>query len=129
MKKILVIDDNFQHKETIEYLLKNEGDFQVLYAEEGAKGIQLAKTEHPDLVILDMLMPGVDGFTTYRNLKNDPACCDISIVLLTVLTKQEIEQEGIQEKDIAFYISKPFDPKEFVEKIRAVLKTAPRSVS
>jgi len=95
MKKILIVDDQMEIRRLVEMTLRVE-DYQILQAESGEKAIEIVKTEKPDLIIMDVMMPlGIDGFEATRILKNDPETKNTTIIMLTAKG-----QEADREKDL-----------------------------
>lgn len=113
---ILIVDDEPDIVKTVKDLLYSEG-FEVLTAPNGKEGIVEAKESHPDLILLDVMMPKMDGFETLKRLKKDPLTLDIPIFMLTVRGTPKDVQQGIRhyaEK----YITKPFDPEKLIHEIK-----------
>jgi len=110
-KKILIIDDNENNRLLMADILQYRG-YEISEAEDGAKGINLAAKLKPDLILLDMQMPGIDGFAAAKMLKSDPLTKDIKIIVVTSLA-----MKGDREKIIALgvddYIAKPIDTRQF----------------
>ncbi|MFC1708437.1 response regulator [Candidatus Omnitrophota bacterium] len=118
-KKVLIVDDEKDIREIIKIPLLQSG-FQVFEAGNGKEAVELAKKEKPDLITLDIMMPGIDGFQTAKIIKEDPETTNIPIIILSVLNQDK--EELVQ--GIADYISKPFKPAELVVKIKeAIFKT------
>ncbi len=123
MQKILVCDDDPHIRNIIDFGLEAEG-FQVLVGADGPQALTLARSEHPDLVILDVMMPGSDGLEVCRTLKQDPATSQIPVLLLTA-------RAGKADRDLGLaagaddYITKPFSPPRLVEKVQSVLGVRP----
>ncbi|MFH1621811.1 MAG: response regulator [Candidatus Omnitrophota bacterium] len=117
MKKILVVDDEQDIREIIKISLEEDG-FRVLEANNGKDAIELAKSEKPNLITLDILMPNMDGFQIAKILKEDPVTADIPIIILSVLSEDKKQfMQGITD-----YISKPFKPNELVSKIKEAIE-------
>ncbi|MFA5157173.1 MAG: response regulator [Candidatus Omnitrophota bacterium] len=110
-KKILVVDDNEQNRLLMSDILQYRG-YEIFQAEDGEKGVGMAREFKPDLILLDMQMPGIDGFTAVKMLKDDPLTKDIKIIVVTSLA-----MKGDKEKIIALgvddYIAKPIDTRQF----------------
>ncbi len=120
MKKILIVDDQAEVRRLVEMTLKVE-DYQVLQAESGEEAIEIVKTEKPDLIIMDIMMPrGIDGLEATRILKNDPETKDCTIVMLTA-KGQEADREKGFEAGADDYFSKPFSPLELIKKVEEIL--------
>ena len=120
MKKILIVDDRIEPRELVEVALRS-GRYQLLQAENGAKAIAIAREEKPDLIIMDVMMPGIiNGLEATRALKNDPETNDITILMLTVKAQEEDRKKGL-DAGAAGYLSKPFSPLELIKKVEEVL--------
>jgi CheY-like chemotaxis protein len=121
MKKILIVDDQVEVRELVQVTLEI-GDYQILSAENGQQAIEIARAEHPDIILLDIMMPGsdIDGIEACRRLKADPATAGITIVMLS--TKgQEIDIETGRTAGADDYFTKPFSPIALIEKVEAVI--------
>jgi DNA-binding response OmpR family regulator len=118
--KILVIDDEPMVIKSVETVLK-AGQYKIISAPDGETGIKKAKTNKPDLILLDIKMPGMDGYAVLKKLKEDKATQAIPVAMFTV--KREIEDvvESIVRCGAVEYISKPFDSEELLEKIKKIL--------
>lgn len=121
MKKILVVDDDPVDLKLIQKQLE-ASHYAVTVAHSGEEGIQLARDLRPDLIVMDILMPKMDGTEAYSHIKNNPETADIPVIFLTaVLTKTE-ERLGANIEETFFnVIAKPFDHKEFLARVRTVL--------
>ncbi|MCP4649520.1 MAG: response regulator [PVC group bacterium] len=112
-KKVLVIDDEPAMLEVLKQHLKRDG-YDPITASNGENGLQKVKTEQPDLIILDIMMPRLDGYTFVQKVKYNNAITPIPIIVLTGMEmfKSVFEFEGVKE-----YLLKPFKLKELSEKI------------
>ena len=120
MKKVvLVVDDQPHIVRLIQVNLEKVG-FQVATASDGVEGIEKVREVHPDLVILDVIMPHKDGFEVLREMKEDPALGEIPVVMLTVKTHNADIVKGLRE-GAELYLPKPFHPKELVSLVKRVL--------
>lgn len=120
MKKILIVDDQLEVRELVEVTLRVE-DYRILQAENGEKAIEIARAEKPDLIIMDIMMPGsVDGLEATRILKNDPETKDCKIIMLTA-KGQEADREAGFEAGANDYFIKPFSPLELIKKVEEAL--------
>ena len=120
MKKILIVDDNLEIRELINITLR-EDDYQILEAKTGQEAIEIAKAESPDLIIMDVMMPGeTDGLEATRILKNDPVTKDCKIVVLSA-KGQKIDIEKGSEAGADYYFVKPFEPIDLIAKVEEVL--------
>jgi DNA-binding response OmpR family regulator len=95
VKKILIIDDNPAVRNTLELLLKDNG-YASLSAEDGLDGLYKARQEKPDLILLDLMLPGMDGFKVCRMIKFDPNLKKIPVVILTSRMTEEDREAGFQ---------------------------------
>jgi len=119
-KKILIIDDEPDSVEVLkERLLAN--NYDVLYAYNSKTGIEKAILQKPDLIILDILLPGTNGMEVCQRLKENPKTKDIPIIFLTSLTNDDVVREGL-EKGACYFVSKPYDPQGLLFEINMILK-------
>lgn len=124
MKKILIVDDQIEVRELVQVTLEI-GDYQILTAENGEQAIQIAQTEHPDIILLDIMMPGsdIDGLEACRRLKADAQTSDITIVMLSA-KGQESDINAGNEAGADDYFTKPFSPIALIEKVEQVIGVA-----
>ena len=115
--RVLVIDDDPKILKMINTVLSSEKDLEVLTADSGFQAGLTVSLWIPDIILLDMLMPGVDGFEVCRRLKSDEKTKDIPIIAVTVL-KDPKEIKKMNSCGIADYISKPFKSEDLVKKIK-----------
>jgi adenylate cyclase len=117
--KILVIDDRPQNTKLLEALLAPEG-YQILAATSGEDGLRIASVEHPDLILLDILMPGMSGYETCQRLRRDPQTTMLPIVMIT----SSGEQEKVQaiEAGADDFIARPFNRHELLARLRSLLR-------
>lgn len=123
-KKILVIDDDPDLVEATEIILKSK-QYEVIVAYGGIEGLEKAKKESPDLIVLDVMMPDKDGYTVCKELKANPGLSRIPVLLLTAVvshisTTRYTQQMGM-ETEADDYIDKPVEPETLVERIEALL--------
>ncbi len=123
-EKIVAIEDESDILEVIAYNLSREG-YEVISARDGEKGLRIIKREQPDLVLLDLMLPGLDGLEVCRLLKSDPVTDSIPIIMVTAKGEESdvVLGLGIGADD---YVTKPFSPKELVARVRAVLRRTRR---
>ncbi len=114
-KTVLVIEDNEMNMKLVRSLLQI-GKYSVLEAVDAESGIQLAREHHPDLILMDIQLPGMDGLTATREIRNDPAAKDISVVALTSYA-MEGDEEKAMDAGCAGYIAKPIDTRRFLETV------------
>lgn len=122
MRKILIVDDEPYILNILDFSLDAEG-YTVLQAADGAEALKLAIEHTPDLVIMDVMMPRLDGFDTCRKLKEDSRTRNIPVVLLTARSSREDRQMGEDVKADG-YITKPFSPQRLLDTVSAFLGVA-----
>ncbi|MCX7728007.1 MAG: response regulator transcription factor [Bacteroidia bacterium] len=123
--KILIADDEEDILQFLSYNLKKEG-YEVLTATNGAEAINIAEKEKPDLIVLDIMMPVMDGMETCRELREMPATKDKLIVFLTARNEDYSQIAGF-ENGADDYITKPIKPKLFISRIKALLRRSQMS--
>lgn len=119
MKKILIVDDEKDIVETLAFMLKTKG-FECICAYDGEEGLKLAKECSPDLIILDVMMPKINGYKISRLLKYDNKYKDIPIIMITARSQEEDKVIG-QETGVNEYITKPFELDEVINKVNEYL--------
>jgi len=119
-ESILVIDDEEDIAELVRYNLEKEG-FRVLCAATGEDGIQVARSQTPDLILLDLMLPGIDGLDVCRQLKAETATKAIPIIMLTARGEEADIVTGL-EMGADDYLSKPFSPRVLLARIKSVLR-------
>lgn len=117
---ILVVEDDPDIVELLEYSLEREG-YTVLAASDGEKGLSEARRRKPALVLLDLMLPGLDGLSICRALKEDGATKDIPVMMLTAKGEESDVVVGL-EFGADDYVRKPFSPRELIARIRAVMR-------
>ncbi len=122
--KILLVDDEPDILEFLSYNIKKEG-FQVEIANNGLEGIEIAKKFHPDLIILDVMMPKMDGIETCDKLREMPEFSDVLITFLTARSEDYSQIAGF-DAGADDYINKPIKPKVLISRIKAMLKRSNR---
>lgn len=122
MAQILVIDDDDLVSRTLQRALKMY-DHQVMTASSGIEGLQLARRHPPDLFILDIMMPGVDGYQVCRQIRGDPLLQELPVLFLTAKAKDEDKIEGFRAGGDD-YLSKPFNMQELELRVKAILRRA-----
>lgn len=116
-EKILVVDDEVSLQETVAYSLKKEG-YTVEIAGDGNKGLELARSSKPDLIILDVMLPGMDGFEVCRTLRHET---NIPVLMLTA-RDDEIDRVVGLEVGADDYLAKPFSMRELIARVKALLR-------
>ena len=119
-KRILVIDDEQDLIELVRYNLEREG-FEVIAAADGQAGLKAAMRSKPDLIVLDLMMPGTDGLTVCRELRNDNRTQRIPVIMLTAKAAEVDRIVGL-EMGADDYVTKPFSPRELVARVKAILR-------
>ncbi len=117
---ILVVDDEQDLLDLIEYNLKKE-DFDVLKAEDGKEGIQMAREHSPDLILLDIMMPKMDGLEAVEVIRDDEELKHIPVIFLTARGDEKTEVEGL-DKGGDDYITKPISTTKLISRIKAVMR-------
>ncbi len=120
MTRILAVDDEPHILKLVSFSLTANG-FEVIEATDGLTAIELAKTEQPDLILLDVMMPALDGYEACRRLKADPLTATIPVVMLSAKSQAAEKDAGIH-CGATDYICKPFTPKNLVTEVRKVLE-------
>ena len=124
-KNVLVIEDDEIVARTIERSLRGE-EFKITVANSGIEGLKIARKIIPDIVILDVVMPGMDGYTVCREMRADPALQDVPILFLTAKIKDEDKIAGFNA-GADDYLSKPFNIDELILRVRAILRRSQRT--
>lgn len=119
-KKILVVDDEQDILSMLKMRLEASG-YEILTASDGNAAYNTAKVENPDLIILDLMLPGMDGYQVCRLLKFDQKYNQIPVIMLTAKSQQEDKDWGAKV-GADFYMTKPFEAKELLNKIKELLK-------
>ena len=120
MQKVLVVEDEVDIADLIRFNLERSG-YEVLKAHDGIAGTEVAIKERPDLVILDLMLPGRDGYGVFRELKRDARTSSIPIIMLTARAQTEDRIQGL-EVGADDYLTKPFSPKELVLRVQSILR-------
>ena len=127
-KKIIVVEDEPDLVDVVTYNLQREG-YLVLAAQRGDEGLNLIRSERPDLVLLDLMLPGMDGLSVCRQMKSDGSLSEIPIIIASAKGEESDVVIGL-EMGADDYLAKPFSPRELLARIKAVLRRgAPRDVS
>jgi two-component system alkaline phosphatase synthesis response regulator PhoP len=123
-RKILIIEDERDIQDLIRHYLEKDG-FRTRTASDGAAGLAAARQEHPDLIVLDLMLPGLDGLELCKKLRADPATALTPVIMLTAKAEESDKIVGL-ELGADDYLTKPFSPKELVARIKALLRRADR---
>ncbi len=121
MNKILIIEDDKFLRELIAQKLTKE-NFEASEAVDGEDGIKKIKSEEPDLILLDLILPGIDGFEVLSRMRGDPALAVIPVIILSNLGQKEDVEKGLKLGAVDYLIKAHFTPGEIIDKIKAALK-------
>ncbi len=119
-RRILIVDDEDDIREVAGMSLEAVGGFEILTASSGAEGLERARAERPDAILLDVMMPGMDGPTTFAALRKDASTCEIPVILLTAKV-QASDRQRFDALGVAAVMTKPFDPMELPGQVADVL--------
>ena len=119
-EKILIIEDEKDIVKMLDYNLKKEG-FKTLSAHNGEDGLDMARKENPDLILLDLMLPEMDGLDVWKAIKNEAKTSHIPIIILTAKAQEADKIVGL-ELGADDYMTKPFSPRELIARIKAVLR-------
>lgn len=120
MAKVLVVEDDTFLRELIVQKLDRSG-YDIAEAIDGEEGVKQAKAEKPDIILLDLILPGIDGFEVLRQLKEDETLASIPVLILSNLGQKEDVEKGMKLGAKDFLIKAHFTPGEIVEKIKSIL--------
>ncbi|MGB2762366.1 MAG: response regulator [Minisyncoccales bacterium] len=120
-KKILIVEDDKFLRELIVKKLSDEG-YEVPSAIDGEEGVKKIKEDKPDLVLLDLILPGIDGFEVLSKIKKDSELSEIPVIILSNLGQKEDIEKGLHLGAIDFLIKAHFTPNEIIEKVKKVLE-------
>jgi len=118
-KKVLIVDDEPNNRLLVHFIL--DDIFQVSEAEDGIEAVEFARTQKPDVILMDIMMPKMDGLTACYLIKNNPATKSIPIIMCTGIGI-ELNVKLSQQMGSITYITKPFSPQDLFDKIMQVLK-------
>jgi DNA-binding response OmpR family regulator len=122
MKKILLVDDEPNIIMSLEYTFKKQ-NFEVFIARDGQEALDILKNEQPDLIILDIMMPNVDGYATIESVKKNEKLVNCKVIFLSAKNKESDIEKGMQLGADA-YMTKPFSIKKLVEQVNELLSTS-----
>ncbi len=120
-RKVVCVEDEVEMIDLIRLILSRRG-FEVIGANGGREGLEIIRAELPDLVLLDLMMPDVDGWQVYQQLKADPATAEIPVIVVTAKAQNIDKVLGLHIARVDDYIPKPFSLQELVDRVEAVLK-------
>ncbi len=121
-KKIVLAEDEPQIARLIEFKLKKEG-YEVTWKENGEEALRAIKADKPDLILLDIMMPVMDGYEVLRRVKEDESLKDIPVIMLTARAQEKDVVKGIGS-GAEDYITKPFHPAELLARVKRILGKA-----
>lgn len=121
-KKIMVVDDEPYIARVIKFKLEQEG-YTVISANDGQSGLQKIKEEKPDLVLLDVMMPGLSGYEVCQRIKEDAELAGIPVVILTAKGQERDREQGLT-MGASDYITKPFSPNRLLELVKSMIGDA-----
>lgn len=122
MSRVLIADDEPHIRKLVSFTLANHGH-EVLEATDGGEAVEMVTTEHPDLVLLDVMMPVMTGYDALRRIKADPLTADIPVIMLSAKSQRAEVAEGL-DCGAREYICKPFTPKDLVQRVGEILGTS-----
>lgn len=121
MSKILVVEDDKFLRELMMRKLESEPGFEVASAIDGENGLKAMQEQKPDIVLLDLILPGMGGFEVLSQIKNDTALADVPVIILSNLGQQEDVDRGMQLGAADYMVKAHFTPNEIIEKVRQIL--------
>ena len=119
-KKILIVEDDKFLRDLISQKLVKEG-YDITEAVDGEKGVESVKKDKPDLVLLDLILPGIDGFEVLSRIKADPLLSSIPVIILSNLGQKEDVERGLKLGAVDYLIKAHFTPEEIIQKVKTVL--------
>src|SRR6267143_3884532 len=120
MKKVLIIEDNDKNMKLARDVLQNKG-YKTLEAVTGEEGVKLAKQHVPDLVLMDIQLPGINGIAAFKQLRADPKTARIPVVALTA-SVTPTDRSAITAAGFDAFVSKPINPKEFLDTVKRLVE-------
>lgn len=120
-KRVVCIEDEPEMIDLVRLILGRKG-FSVIGANGGIEGLETVKSEKPDLVLLDLMMPDMDGWEVYQQMKADPETRDIPVVVVTAKAQSIDKVLGLHIAKVDDYITKPFGPQELLESVEKILQ-------
>ncbi len=119
-KRVVCIEDEPEMIDLVRLILGRKG-FDVIGANGGVEGLETVRRERPDLVLLDLMMPDIDGWEVYQQMKADPALRDIPVIVVTAKAQSIDKVLGLHIAKVDDYITKPFGPQELLESVEKIL--------
>jgi len=121
MPKILIIEDDKFLRELIVRKLSIEKEFEIVNAVDGESGLKVFKESKPDIVLLDLILPGIDGFEVLTKMKQDPALSPVPVIILSNLGQKDDVEKGMKLGAVDYMVKAHFTPNEIVEKVKQTL--------
>ena len=119
MNKILIVDDEPNILMSLDFLMRKEG-YQVFIARDGSEALNIVSEEMPDIIVLDIMMPNVDGYEVCQRVKGNEATAHIKIIFLTAKSKEEDIKKG-HEMGADLYLTKPFSTRNLVKEVKKLI--------
>jgi DNA-binding response OmpR family regulator len=119
-KRIIYIEDEPEMIDLVRLILNRKG-YEVMGALGGQEGLDLIRSNHPDLVLLDLMMPDMDGWEVYQQMKSNEAMRDIPVIVITAKAQNIDKVLGVHIAKVEDYISKPFSPQQLIDSVEMVL--------
>ena len=120
MPKIMVVDDEESLRELVKAIFESEG-YDITIAASGQECLEKLKNEKPDLILMDMMMPGMSGRETTENIRKNPSTKKLKIVFLTVARFSETGKETLEQLNVTDYVTKPFDNEDLVKRVKKIV--------
>jgi len=120
MKKILVVDDELSMRDLAVAILEKAG-FEVEVASSGRECLKMLELEKPDLILMDVMMPGMDGKETTKKIRENPKTKRVKIAFLTVVLKAELDKKDLKKFKISDFIIKPFDNNDLIQRVKRLV--------
>lgn len=121
-KIVLLVDDDADLTKVLKFRIESEG-YEFMSVKDGQELLDTLKTKRPDIILLDIMLPNMDGYSALREIRKNEAAADMPVIILSAKEKKKLGDLFALEK-IAYFIEKPFDTKELMEKIRESLNKA-----
>ncbi len=118
-KKVLVVDDDVDLLKMLKLRIEAEG-YEFMSAQDGQEMLKLIKMKKPDVILLDIMLPGMDGYTALRKIRKEEEFRDIPVIILTAKEKKKVG-DLFQLEGISFFVEKPFEASDLLQKIKSVL--------
>lgn len=126
MSRIMVVDDEMDIRFVIRKMLEKEG-YEVIEADSGEQAMELLKDTVPDMILLDVMMPGLNGWETCEQIKSSEDLRQIPVVMLTAKTTEEDKVKALEKCGAQWHISKPLERSKFIETVKWLLESPPWS--